>query len=57
VEYVASINRHSRAVNCVRFSPDGSMLASAGDGIIFLCESLMMHRWFNHPLEIKASGG
>ena len=32
VKYVASLCRHIRAVNCVRWSPDGNTLASAGDG-------------------------
>ena len=40
VEYVASMNRHSRAVNCVRFSPDGSLLASAGDGMLSLFNTI-----------------
>ncbi|PWN30873.1 WD40 repeat-like protein [Jaminaea rosea] len=31
VEYLATLTRHSGVVNCVRFSPSGDMLASAGD--------------------------
>lgn len=31
VEYLATLSRHSGVVNCVRFSPSGDMLASAGD--------------------------
>lgn len=32
VQYLATLSRHSGAVNSVRFRPDGSLLASAGDG-------------------------
>jgi chromatin assembly factor 1 subunit B len=32
VECVADLKRHNRAVNIVRFSPDGKLLASADDG-------------------------
>ncbi|KAI0767642.1 WD40 repeat-like protein [Fomes fomentarius] len=31
VEYLATLNRHSAAVNVVRFSPNGDLIASAGD--------------------------
>lgn len=31
VEYLATLSRHSGVVNCVRFSPSGDLLASAGD--------------------------
>ena len=31
VEYKETITRHAAVVNCVKFSPDGSMLASCGD--------------------------
>ncbi|PWN20418.1 WD40 repeat-like protein [Microstroma glucosiphilum] len=31
VEYLATLTRHSGVVNCVRFSPAGDVLASAGD--------------------------
>ena len=32
VEYLATLSKHMKSVNCVRFSPSGDFLASAGDG-------------------------
>ena len=32
VEYLATLTKHMKSVNCVRFSPSGEFLASAGDG-------------------------
>lgn len=37
VEYLSTLRKHTQAVNCCRFSPDGSILATAGDdGAIIL---------------------
>ncbi|GAB0496309.1 hypothetical protein MMPV_007621 [Pyropia vietnamensis] len=38
---LASLSFHSAAINCVRWSPDGALLASAGDdGVVLLYECL-----------------
>lgn len=33
--FAASLSRHTKAVNVVRFSPDGETLASGADGKMF----------------------
>ncbi|KIK96890.1 hypothetical protein PAXRUDRAFT_825486 [Paxillus rubicundulus Ve08.2h10] len=40
VEYLATLSRHSAAVNVVRFSPNGELIASAGDdGMVIIWAS------------------
>ncbi|KAK3585670.1 hypothetical protein CHS0354_020236 [Potamilus streckersoni] len=36
VEFLAHLNRHTKAVNVCRFSPDGDCLASAGDDCVIV---------------------
>jgi WD40 repeat protein len=36
VSFLAELSRHSAAVNCVRFSPDGAHLASGGDDNVII---------------------
>ena len=45
VDFVASLVRHAGGVNCVRWSPDGQVLASAGDdGSILLWRQSQTHQ-------------
>lgn len=32
IEFLATLTKHMKSVNCVRFAPNGETLASAGDG-------------------------
>ena len=36
ITFLSNLSRHTNTVNCVRFSPDGLTLASAGDGMYYL---------------------
>ncbi|KAH0831241.1 WD40-repeat-containing domain protein [Lanmaoa asiatica] len=36
VEYLATLSKHSAPVNVVRFSPNGELIASAGDGTFYI---------------------
>lgn len=43
VEYLATLTKHMKSVNCVRFSPSGEFLASAGDGkLLFYALSVII---------------
>lgn len=45
-EYLATLDGHSTTVNCVKFSPDGSMIASCGDnGELIIWTPLGTHEW------------
>lgn len=36
VEFAADLTKHQKAVNVVRFSPDGQWLATGDDGKLFI---------------------
>ena len=44
VLYLSTLKRHTAAVNVVRWSPNGSTLASAGDGKAFRGDSYRLYR-------------
>ncbi|XP_054432080.1 chromatin assembly factor 1 subunit B [Pteronotus mesoamericanus] len=44
VEFLSSLARHTKAVNVVRFSPNGEMLASGGDDAVILLWKVNDHK-------------
>lgn len=46
MEVLSDLTRHNRAVNIVRFSPDGELLASADDG-----KGLVHQSYVNHAVK------
>ena len=41
VEFLSDLARHQRAVNTVRFSPNGEILASGDDGKFLICLDIL----------------
>ncbi|KAI9145034.1 WD40-repeat-containing domain protein [Paraphysoderma sedebokerense] len=55
VQFLASLERHTRAVNVVRFSPAGDVLASAGDdGDIILWQPPAHDPGYGKPRQVSA---